>query len=175
MGTNTNNDSIISLDMQRINGIKKYLTVPTTEIPVGGAMVTPVVLTATFQKSLDTRAAVVTKRAELKAALADRASAESERRISDEGLKAYVLGRFGADTPAALDFGYSARKTGVKTAATKAQAAALNKATREARGTVGPKKKLKIKGTLPPVEAHAPPPSPPVVAPPVAVNGATHG
>ena len=72
----------------------------------------------------------------------------------------------------AHDFGYSARKVASTSAATKANAVLLNLATRKARGTMGKKEKLKIKGTLviPTEAAHAPPPivSPPPPAPAVA-------
>jgi hypothetical protein len=128
--------------------------------------VKPATIVAVFQKSLDTRAEVTVSAAAYKASLAERGAAESDRASYDDGLKAWVLNRYGADSPEAHEFGYAARKVSVKSAATKAQAVALNAATRKARGTVGKKEKLKIKGSI---DAPQPAVAAPAAAPMVAV------
>ncbi len=74
-------------------------------------------------------------------------------------LKAYVIASYGdtQDASGALaDFGYAPRKSSKKTLATKVEAVDKAKATREARHTVGPKQKAKIKGTVPAPPAPAP-------------------
>ena len=97
-----------------------------------------------------TRAAVVTARAEYKATLAKRDAAEVRRRVVSAALRQWVLNRFGATSAEVHDFGYAPRKPSEPTAETKARAVRLNEATRRARGTIGRKKKLAIKGTLDP-------------------------
>jgi hypothetical protein len=67
-------------------------------------------------------------------------------------FKNYVIGLFGdtQDSVEALgDFGFSPRKARKPTVATKNEAQVQAAATRKARGTVGPKAKAKIKGTVP--------------------------
>ena len=94
-----------------------------------------------------------------------------------------LLQRFGANSAVAHDFGYAARKAGHVDAETRAAAVKLNRATRDARGTMGKRERLKIKGTLTPTDS-APPaasavssPVAPVAVPaaPVGTGGATNG
>jgi hypothetical protein len=68
------------------------------------------------------------------------------------GIKQYVLLTWGdsKDSSSTLeDFGYAPRKPRTVKPTTKVAAAAKAKATRTARHTVGPKKRLTIKGTVP--------------------------
>jgi hypothetical protein len=67
------------------------------------------------------------------------------------GIKQYVLLNWGESKEASTtleDFGYTPRKPRTVKPQTKVTAAAKAKATRTARHTVGPKKKLAIKGTV---------------------------
>jgi hypothetical protein len=157
MGNKQANDTIVREDNQRITAIHKYITNPAVEIPIAGRMVVPAVIVAAFQRSVDTRSAVLATHSAYKAALVDRTSAEEDRKTFDEGLKAYVLQRFGAKSVEAGEFGYAAKKASEKSAATKAHAVAANLATRKARGTKGKKEKLKIKGVVPETEAETTP------------------
>jgi hypothetical protein len=157
------NAVVVATSAQRISGIKKHIS-SKTEIPVGGAMVKPATLLALFQGSLDASDNVASTRGEYRAAVAARDANEAERLVTDEALKQWVLQRFGAGSSEAHDFGYAPRKVGKVTAATRANAVLLNQATREARGTMGKRKKLKIKGTLPVPAAPAPPATPAVQA-----------
>jgi hypothetical protein len=138
----SSNDTIVTGSTKRIAGMKKFLTNSKTEIPIAGEVLKPADVIAIFQDSLATRAAVTTAQASYKAALADRATAEEKRSVADEGLKGYVLQRFGANSAEAHEFGYEARKVPVLSAEARATAVLLNKATREARGTMGKKEKL---------------------------------
>lgn len=62
---------------------------------------------------------------------------------------AFVRFNFGGDPQALADFGLPPRRTPTPpTAETKAAAVAKREATREARGTKGPKAKQKIHGTV---------------------------
>ena len=67
-------------------------------------------------------------------------------------LKGVVLNQFGNDLSALADFGYSPRKVSKPKAEVKAQAQVKAKATRVARNTVGPKKKLTIKSAPAPLK-----------------------
>jgi hypothetical protein len=67
------------------------------------------------------------------------------------GIKQYVLLTWGDSKEASStleDFGYAPRKPRTVTPEAKVKAAAKAKATRAARHTVGPKKRLQIKGTV---------------------------
>jgi hypothetical protein len=157
MSARPTNASIIALATMRLAGMKKYLTNNKTEIPVAGQILKPSDVTGVFQNSLDTRAAVTTKKAELKAARAERDKAEAARIDTDDALKGYVLNRFGVDSTEAHTFGYAPKKVAVVDVDTKQQAIVRGKATREARHTMGPKEKAKIKGTMVVLTASADP------------------
>ena len=79
----------------------------------------------------------------------------ANRLSADAALQPYVMQRFGADSTEAHDFGYAPRKVTEKTVLSKAKAALLNTATREARGTTSKKAKRQIKGSLSPEAAAA--------------------
>jgi hypothetical protein len=165
MGKNISYESIVVSSTTRLGAIKKFVKNGKTEIPLAGDVLKPADVSAVFQASLDTQVAVNAGRAAYKEALAAREVAEQRRSVIDEALKGWVLNRFGADSAEAHEFGYSARKVAVVSAETRANAVKLNLATREARGTRGPKAKLGIKGTLSPAVPAVPPSPPPVAAP----------
>jgi hypothetical protein len=147
MASKITNANVIDICTTRVSGIKKYITNSKTEIPVAGKMLKTPQVSAVFQNSIDTRGAVATKRAELKAAQKARDEAEAERVVTDEALKGYVTNVFGVDSTEAHDLGYAPKKVAEKSVDTKQQAIVRNKATREARHTMGPKQRAKIKGT----------------------------
>ena len=147
-------NTVVSECSQRVSAIKKYLGAK-DEIFVNGEQVKATAVAQMFQDALDTRAAAVTAKGDYKSALADRNTAEANRLSADAALQPYVMQRFGANSSEAHDFGYAPRKVADKTAMTKAKAALLNKATREARGTTSKKAKQQIKGTLSPEAAAA--------------------
>ena len=149
MGANkVSNATVVTNNTKRILALNKHVTGKKPEIPIGGRVLKPAQVTAVFQDSLDKRAAITAALAAYKAALAAGVEAEANRRVAEAALKAWVLNRFGADSTEAHEFGYTARKTAVLSAVDRANAVLLNQATRKARGTMGKKEKLKIKGTL---------------------------
>ena len=148
MASKLTNAIVIDMCTTRVNGIKKYIPNSKTQIPVAGKMLKTPEVSAVFQNSLDTRGMVTTKRAELKAAQKARDEAEVVRVTTDDALKWYVTNVFGVDSTEAHEIGYAPKKVAEKSVATKQQAVARNKATREARHTMGPKQKEKIKGTM---------------------------
>jgi hypothetical protein len=147
-------DTVVSECSQRVSAIKKYLGAK-DELFVNGEQVKATAVAQMFQDALDTRATAVTAKGDYKSALAARNTAEANRLSADAALQPYVMQRFGANSTEAHDFGYAPRKVADKTAMTKAKAALLNMATREARGTTSKKAKQQIKGTLSPEAAAA--------------------
>ena len=65
------------------------------------------------------------------------------------GLRAHILGQYGAKSQVAVDFGFSTNRKQA-TVETKAAAIVKQQATRAARGTGGKKQKAKITGDVPP-------------------------
>jgi hypothetical protein len=157
MGAQRSNDVMVSTLNKRISAIEKYLKRDKPELPVQGVLLKPAAILELYKKSLDARAAVAAGLAAHRGAIKVRDEAEAIRLAADETLKAWVLGRYGAGSTEAAEFGYVARKAPEVTAATRAAAVLQNRATREARGTVGKKKKLRIKGVVPTSPAPAAP------------------
>jgi hypothetical protein len=180
-----NNSNVVTNNGKRIAALRKYVTNSKTEIAVDGEHLKPADLIAVFQDSLDTRAAVTATQGAYKKALAEKEEAETKRAVTDDALRVWVLAWFGANSAEAHEFGYAARKKAVLTAEERAAAVAASQATRKARGTVGPRAKLKIKGapvasTAPAApasnaEAAAPAPAPHAVTPTPAVNAPAAG
>jgi hypothetical protein len=137
----------VSACTQRVAAINKYLAARDV-LFVNGEQVEATDVAQVFQDALDTRDAAVKAMGEYKAALATRDAAEAKRLLADAALQPYVTQRFGAGSAEANAFGYTPRKAMEKTVATKARAVLLNKATREARGTLGKNEKRRIKGSL---------------------------
>src|SRR6185437_9072753 len=109
-----------------------------------------------YQADLDTRSALVKSRAQVKVDLAARKSAADKRSEVEPWLKNWVQEKFGESSTVAHEFGFAPRRVGVKSAKTKAEAVELAQATREARHTMGKKKKQEIKGSVAPPNPPAP-------------------
>jgi hypothetical protein len=162
------NAAIVDACAQRLNALKKHVALK-TEIPIDGTAYELADVIDVFQSNLDAHAEVTAARAQLKAALAKRKAIEETRRSIDDGLKAWVAGRFGANSQQAHEFGYPPRKAAKKDAETKWHAVEQSRATREARHTMGKNQRERIKGTVvervpvasqnltPPLPASAPP------------------
>ena len=172
MSNSQNNATVVDACTKRLNALKSYVD-GKAQIAINGTVHKPAAVVAIYQGCLDARAALATKRAETKAALAAQESAEEARLEADQGLKAWVENQFGVGSPQALDFGFSPPKVATRTVETKAKAVALAKATRAARHTMGKKAKLTIKGTIPaPTAPAAPATNTPAGASPASTNGA---
>jgi len=165
--TNTNNkrNDRIAGDEAMIAGVQKFFAQFAT-LPVGATNVTPADIVKVFQDRIDKATAAQTAEAARTAAVkADR----DERASTDSFVKALrriVLGMFEAAPDTLAVFGLKPPKARKTKVATKAAAVAKNKATRKARGTVGPKKKLSIKGTAPADNGGAPAPASPATTKP---------
>jgi hypothetical protein len=166
MGTSTNNATVIQQSTQRITALQKHVSAR-GEIPIAGKKVKGAALVALYQSVLDAGEAVTSAKGNYKLALTARQQAEAQRKIADESLRQWVLITFGAESQEAHDFGFVPKPRAVPSADEKATAAALGKATRRARGTLGKRQKSKIKGTL------ATPAATPAVLAPAPVAPAT--
>jgi len=158
--TNTNNKrgDRISADQAMINGIQKFLAQFAT-LPVEGKNMTPADIVKVFQDRINTaNAAQTADAARATAVKADRDERAATATIT-AAVRRIVLGMFNANPDTLAVFGLKVLKTRKPKVATKAVAIAKNKATRTARSTVGPKKKLTIKGTVPADNGGAPAPA----------------
>ena len=140
---------------KRITALETYVSATTT-IEIGGKSYTQPQAIAVYQAALDSITSANNKKTEAKSAIASRRDATKAARDFDKGLRKWASGKYPAGSTAADDFG-ATPKVVVKKPETLVEAAQKAKATRKARGTKGPKEKLKITGTTPaPTEQAAP-------------------
>jgi len=132
-------------------GLAKYYG--STTLVLAGTSYKPAALQAFLQADVDANDASTAARANWLNTVKVSQSADSETDAVLRAVKAQVLAQHG-DAPDAetvlVDFGYAPRKKPTTTVAEKTAALAQTKATREARGTLGPKAKAKIKGVVTP-------------------------
>jgi hypothetical protein len=152
---------------QVLAGLAKHFG--STTIVLGGTSYKPAALQKTLQADVAANDASTQAKAQWISAVQAAKSQDSVTDLVLAALEQFVRSQFlGAPDEAAdlADFGYAPRKRAVRTSAQKAAAAVQSDATRKARGTVGPKAKLKIKGTVPstPAEPATPAPAPAAAA-----------
>jgi hypothetical protein len=144
--TGPNKNTALALDQKAIQGVNKYFAKAKT-LTVAGTSYTPAALKAVLQAEIDAIKALDAAMAQIKQLVAETRAARLEATATRKGLRAHVLGNYGASAVQMLgDFGMAAPKsTGKKTAQVKAEAVTKAKATREARHTMGKKQRLAIK------------------------------
>ncbi len=142
-----NNAAVVNDTTRRLHALKAYVDNKAL-IPIDGEPHKLTELLALYQRSLETRALLATKRAEVKAAMVERASAEKKRRAADRALKPWVINTFGEQSKAAHDFGFPPSRAASRTAEEKMKAVEKALATRKARHTMGTVERLKIKGVI---------------------------
>jgi len=153
----------IAADQAMINGTQKFLAQIAT-LPVGATNVTPADIVKVFQDRLNAGKAVQTAEAARTAAVKADVDERAKTAAFVQAFRRIVLGMFQEAPDTLAIFGMTAPKARKTTVATKATAAAKNKATRAARGTVGSKKKLAIKGTVPADTGATPAPATPAAS-----------
>ncbi len=151
-------------DQQVIQGIKLDLQTM-TNLPLGGTSYTPTSLVAFIQSHIDAANAIATAKATWEKAIATYTGIDKQAQLVLHDLKALVLATFGPTSPKLADFGYKPRKVTVLTPEQKAAASAKRAATRKARGTMGPKQKLKVTGATAAANAAASAPTTPASNP----------
>jgi hypothetical protein len=134
-------------DGQVIVGIQKNLQ-NVSSLPIGGSILTMTAIETLVQSRIDAASAVDVARAKWLDATATYQAVNAQVTPVVGGLRRYVINAFGESSPVLADFGFTPPK---KTSLTPEQNVAKAKkaaATRKARGTMGKKEKLKIKGTV---------------------------
>ena len=149
MGTNSKTDRATRVG-QLIAGLKKRFPNGSQKLTIrGGSSVTVDEAAAELQKFADNRAAVTQAQAAAKAKVAAERADLPTLDAFINAFVAFVKFTFGSDATALADFGIAPPKARVPlTAEQKAAAAAKRKATRTARGTMGPKAKKAVKGNV---------------------------
>ena len=136
---------------QLIAGARKRLTNGSQVLTFAGALanVTVDAAVAELQQLVDNRAATTAARATAKDKVASEQAAMPALTAFMSAFESLIRVMFGNDTASLADFGLLPRKQPVpKTVEEKAAATAKAKATREARGTKGPKAKQAVKGNV---------------------------
>jgi hypothetical protein len=152
-------------DQKLIDGLTKHASA-ITALPVTGKSITPKdAIQVLLARIATANNAQLTRGPWQHAVQADRDErAQTQQFVLD--LKQALRMLFAGQLDVLNDFGIAPRKKAAPKPATQAAAAIKAKATRKARGTVGPKAKLAIKGAVPATAPATPPaPLPPVIPP----------
>jgi hypothetical protein len=163
----------ITANQAMITGIQKFLTNLAT-LPVESQNMAPADIVKVFQSLVDAGQAVQMAEAQRTAAVKADRDLRAKNAAFVQALRRIVLGMFQESPDTLAIFGLVGPKARKVKVAVKATAVAKNKATRAARGTVGKRKKLAIKGTAPTGNGGTPEPATAATsaAPTVAVAGA---
>jgi hypothetical protein len=171
MGTTLGKDKRATRVGKLIAGARKHFANGGQILTFAGglASVTVDAAVAELQKLIDNRAATTAAQATARDKVQAERAATPALVAFMNAFEALVRVMFGADTAALADFGLSPRKQPApKTAVEKAVTAAKRQATRDARGTKGPKAKKAVHGNVTanlvvtpvPSPAEAPAPAP---------------
>ncbi len=140
-------------------GIKKRL-MSRPPFTFAGVDYNPAALAALFEEHITAANRVATAKGAWLKAIQEEADLKARTANATRGLREQVRQIFHDDAEALADFGFTVRKVPALSPEAHVIAAAKRKATREARGTMGPKQRLGIKGTPPAAivlaVAHAP-------------------
>ena len=165
--TTKNNSSTVATCTQRAAATEKYVPATGT-IVVHSQPYTQKQIESVYQACLDTRQTLVNLRGQVAAALVAKNQADATMSGFDDGLRDWVATTFGPASQQAVDFGYAKKPPATPTVQVKAAAKVKAEATREARGTKGPKARLKITGSSVATPAPTAAPSPTATATPAA-------
>ncbi|HEY6461458.1 MAG TPA: hypothetical protein VIY73_14930 [Polyangiaceae bacterium] len=134
--------------MKLAAGTQKHLST-ISQLVVGSGTFTPAQVETQLQAFANLRFAVNAAEAAVKAALTDEETQGPAMRAFFIAFIAYVRSAFGNSPDVLADFGLNPKKAPAPlTVEQKAAAAAKRKATRQARGTRGPKAKLSVTGNV---------------------------
>jgi hypothetical protein len=139
----------IAADQALIAGIQKFLT-SYPSLPVDGQIMTPAAIVQFLQDRINASQAAQTAEAAHVAAVKAESDTRAKTAASQTSLRQIVLGMYSGSPDNLAVFGLKPKKASSETATTRAAAAVKAKATRKARGTLGPKARLKISGSSTP-------------------------
>jgi hypothetical protein len=134
-------------DGQIIVGIRKNLQ-NVSSLATGGSTFTLVAIETLVQSRIDAAGAADVARARWLDAVAKYRALDTQATPVVRGLRRYVIDAFGENSPVLADFGFTPPRKTVLTPEQNVAKAKKAAATRKARGTMGKKEKLKIKGTV---------------------------
>jgi hypothetical protein len=138
---------VVGLAEQLIAGTNKHLA-NVTQVMLAGGSFTPAQVTERLQELVNLRNDVDAAKASTKAKLAAEKANMPALRTHMDALVTFVKAAFGNAPDVLADFGLHPKARTPLTVEAKTAAAAKRKATRAARHTTGPKKKLSIKGDV---------------------------
>jgi hypothetical protein len=139
--------TVVGLAEQLIAGTNKHLANMAQVMLVGGSF-TPAQVTERLQALVNLRNDVDAAKALTKAKLAVEKANMPALRIFMNALVTFVKAAFGSEPDVLADFGLHPKARTQPTFEAKTAAAARRKATRAARHTTGPRKKLSVKGAV---------------------------
>jgi hypothetical protein len=143
----TSRARVLARDKALIAGVEKHFG--EGSVRIDGRTYTHAQLLKVLQRRVDATNAITAARAALATAILDEERERATTKAVVDGIRQLAFVMFGSAADGLADFGLSPRRrthlTGEQLAARTAKAAA----TRKARGTLGPKQRLRIKGTVP--------------------------
>jgi hypothetical protein len=132
MSTQQSFTHILARVTSAIAGVQKDLS-SVAQISLAGVVYSPTTLIALLQAYVNLVTALIAAHNQVHAlVLSERTQRKQIIRVL-QALAAFVTNSYGSDPNKLGDFGFSPKKVGVETAATKASSAAKGKATREAK------------------------------------------
>jgi hypothetical protein len=134
-----------AIDQHAIEGVRSDLQ-GMPSLYLAGEIFTPTTLEDAIQARIDAATAIDAAKAAWMKAIDDYQALDGKTRLLLRDLKRLVIGAFREDSPRLSHFGFTAPLKVTLTEAQKVTAVAKRAATRKARGTLGPKAKLAIKG-----------------------------
>jgi hypothetical protein len=164
MSTSKKSKATALADVQAlIAGTEKHT--PSGQFTLGNVAYSTASLVQLLQSLADAMTAQNAAEAAAKQALATARDVDAKVGPTLRAYRKYLLASYGNATQTLADYGLVPAKA-PKPLSVEAKSAkvALNKATRKARGTVGPKERLKVRGTV--AATTGEPPVPPPAAPP---------
>jgi hypothetical protein len=148
MAKQTRDERVVAAN-DLVAGVQHYFTASNTSLTVAGVTLPPAAVIAALQSRVKAADATALAVANLAKAYADEAANEQATRAVVNGVKQLALMMYAHDPEALSLFGLAPRKVPAPpTLEEKEVRVAKAKATRLARGTMGPRAKAKVKGTV---------------------------
>lgn len=143
-----NRVALAGTDQHIIDGVNQDLLGVSTML-LAQQVFTPVTLAARIQQRIDANLAIGVAKAAWLKAISDYEAIDRVTDIIVRDFRQVVIGAFGEDSDKLAHYGFVPDRKPVWSEETKALAAERRRATRKARGTMGPKAKLAVKGAVP--------------------------
>jgi hypothetical protein len=163
MSTTQTRTQQIAADQALIAGVQKFL-MSYPSLPVDGQTLTPTAIVQFLQDRISANQAAQAAEAARTAAVKANQNERAKTAAMWQSLRQIVQGMYSSSPDTLAVFGLKPRRASTETVTTRAAAAVKAKATRKARGTLGPKQKLEITGATP--AAPSGPTTPPVAPTP---------